>query len=82
VGEGLYYLIISCFILYWIDNGNCYIGGRIEIKIDQHNIGSMVVVGSGVVMVMTMVIINKWLLCLCTHTHTYKYPHSHPLIHS
>jgi len=33
VGEGyliLYYLIISYFILYRIDNGNCYIGRRMK----------------------------------------------------
>jgi len=39
-----------------------------EIKIYQHNMGSMVVVWSGMVMVMTMVINNKWLLCLRIHT--------------
>jgi len=39
------------------------------MEIDQHNIGNMVVVGSGVGMVMTMVINNKWLLCLRIHTH-------------
>jgi len=39
----MFYLIISYFILYRIDNGNCYIGGRMEcyiggrmeIKIDK-----------------------------------------------
>jgi len=46
------------------------------IKIYQHNIGSMVVVGSGMVMVMTMVINNKWLLCLHIHTHTHTHTHS------
>jgi len=78
-GKVILYYLISSFILYRIDSGNCYIGGRMEIKIDQHNIGNMVVVGSGVVMVMTMVINNKWLLCLRIHTYTYTYPHSHPL---
>jgi len=33
-------------ILYRIDNGNCYIGGRMEIKIYKNNMDSMVVVGS------------------------------------
>jgi len=32
------------------------------------------------VIVMTMVINNKWLLCLRIHTHTY--PHSHPLTYT
>jgi len=44
----LYYYIILLYyhILYRIDNGNCYIGGRMEIKIYKNNMGSMVVVGS------------------------------------
>jgi len=30
----LYYLLIPSFILDSVDNGNYYIGGRMEIKID------------------------------------------------
>jgi len=37
VGEG-YHLIISSFILYRVDNGNWYIGERMEIKIDYNTI--------------------------------------------
>jgi len=48
-----------------------------EIKIYQHNMGSMMVVGSGMVIVMTMVINNKWLLCLRIHTHTHTHTRSH-----
>jgi len=39
--------------------------------------GSMMVVGSGMVIVMTMVINNKWLLCLRIHTHTHTHTRSH-----
>jgi len=42
------------------------------MEIYQHNMGTMMVVGSGMVIVMTMVINNKWLLC-------YAYPHIHIL---
>jgi len=48
---------------------------RKKKKKDQHNIGNMVVVGSGVVMVMTMVKNNKWLLCLRIHTDTHTHTH-------
>jgi len=33
----LYYLIIPSFILGSVDNGNCYIGGKMEMKFKIKN---------------------------------------------